>query len=231
MKFDEAAQDRELQRQALRDLRNSEPDIASKIQMPTKRERESLKSFSKRVNATTRQLLTEEISKSTSSAKRRKEKMKEIKDKKKSKKNGNDSDGEDIPEFFSREDGVLRPSDRGEVKANFPTQERLGLWDHAEKPPDNLSFWAAKLKKPKGFRGMEPGAGVLANLATVINTNTTISNSKSANNKKSNEMDISMFEVEDRKPRIIPGGLRGMMMGNTTGHSTTLLEARSMNTL
>lgn len=56
MKFDEAAQDRELQRQALRDLRNSEPDIASKIQMPTKRDRESLKSFSKRVKATTRQV-------------------------------------------------------------------------------------------------------------------------------------------------------------------------------
>ncbi len=58
MKFDEAAQDREFQRQALRELRATQPDISSKIEMPTKRERESLKSFSKRVKATTRQVPT-----------------------------------------------------------------------------------------------------------------------------------------------------------------------------
>ena len=59
MKFDENTQEREFQRQALRELRDSQPDIESKIQMPTKRERESLKSFHKRVKATTRQVLVD----------------------------------------------------------------------------------------------------------------------------------------------------------------------------
>lgn len=238
MKFDEAAQDREFQRQALRELRATQPDISSKIEMPTKRERESLKSFSKRVKATTRQLLTEEISKSTSTAKRRKEKMREIKDKKKAKKHGNDSDGDDaIPEFFAREDGVLRPSDLGDVKPEFPQQERIGLWDHAEKPPDNLSYWAAKLKKPKGFRGQEPGAAVLANIhKTNQDSNLNHNNDKSTtkaqpSTQKRTNSSISAFDEEDRKPRIIPGGLRGMMMGNTMGHSAALLESRSLNTL
>ncbi len=160
--------------------------------------------------------------------------MREIKDKKKSKKHGNDSDGDDaIPEFFAREDGVLRPSDLGDVKPEFPQQERIGLWDHAEKPPDNLSYWAAKLKKPKGFRGQEPGVAVLANIAANNNKTSHDSNlkpDKSTQQKKTSHSD-SAFDEEDRKPRIIPGGLRGMMMGNTMGHSAALLESRSLNTL
>lgn len=174
--------------------------------------------------------------------------MREIKDKKKTKKNGGDSDGEEIPEFFSREDGVLRPSDLGEVKSDFPRHEQIGLWDHAEKPPDNLSYWASKLKKPKGFRGAEPGVAVLAAAhsqpapSAHSTTSDAVSTDKPNRKRKANEGDHSrshgaeddgddMFSNMERKPRIIPGGLRGMMMGNTTGHGTALLEARSLSAL
>lgn len=173
--------------------------------------------------------------------------MREIKDKKKSKKNGGDSDAEEIPEFFSREDGVLRPSDLGEVKPDFPRQERIGLWDHAEKPPDNLSYWASKLKKPKGFRGAEPGAAILAAAhsqpapSAPSTATEAVSKDKSNRKRKAEEGDRQrshgadddedMFSNMERKPRIIPGGLRGMMMGNTTGHGNALLEARSLNSL
>lgn len=52
-------------------------------------------------------------------------------------------------EFLSREDGHIRPSDRGDVQPEFPAEEKpQGLWDFATKPPE-LQKWASQLKKPK----------------------------------------------------------------------------------
>lgn len=51
-------------------------------------------------------------------------------------------------EFLSREDGYIRPSDRGDVQPEFPPEEPHGLWDFVTKPPE-LTKWASQLKKPK----------------------------------------------------------------------------------
>lgn len=152
--------------------------------------------------------MKKEVSSSTSTAVRRKAKIKEIKDKKKKQKNGNNDDDDDNapPEFFAREDGVIRPSDRGDVRGRFEEAEQVGLWDCVMKPPENLTFWADKLKKPKDFKNPQLQQATKA--------------AQSANKSNSN----SSNRV------ILPGGLRAQQYMSEYDNMA-LSEARSMSSL
>jgi hypothetical protein len=51
-------------------------------------------------------------------------------------------------EFGSREDGYIRPSDRGDSKTEFDDCENISFGERVERPPDLTKFAAKFVKKP-----------------------------------------------------------------------------------
>lgn len=51
-------------------------------------------------------------------------------------------------EFGSREDGYIRPSDRGDSKTEFDNCESIGFGERVDRPPDLAKFASKFVKKP-----------------------------------------------------------------------------------
>eukprot|EP01032_Pedospumella_encystans_P007593 gene7593-9094_t len=149
---DEEKRERMLQREALRDLRQTTAKNALKEKtIEGKRADESMQEFKARIRKETRKTLAEEITKMTATAVKRKMRLKERSQKRKSKKNGNNQNAEEeddannIQDFYSAENGHLRPSDLGESRTSFRPTEQVVFGAAPERPPD-LHVYTAKFR-------------------------------------------------------------------------------------
>lgn len=133
--------DREIlmQREALRAIRLTKTHVKGTDKVEGKKVDETMKEFKDRVRDQTKVTLIEELSKLTSTAKKRKERLKERKVKRKLKKssksnNGSDGNSDEETEFFEAANGRLRPSDLGGASSFKGIDTRFG--DRNDRPPE-----------------------------------------------------------------------------------------------
>lgn len=146
----EEERERMLQQEAMRDIRREEKQaVIKKKQIAAKMPGEKLSDFKKRLRQETTKTLNEEISKMSSTARRRKEKLKERSRVKVEKKRsaGKKGDAEDVQDFHMSEKGKIRPSDLG-CPASFEEFDKQRFGEQPDRPPELTTFTAKFRKAP-----------------------------------------------------------------------------------
>ena len=156
----EKAFERMLQHAAKRQLKIEEDngrqatgkDGAKKIKaVEAKRDDETMKQFKNRVREETRKTLKDELTKLTSTSKKKKQFLKDKKMKKKGIELADVGDDEVEEGFSSRSDGVLRYSDTGGTDEFRTTETVTGIIEQGDRPPEFHEVGALKVKAKDGM--------------------------------------------------------------------------------
>jgi len=152
--MDDDKRERQLQKEALRVLRQEEAEKRNGRvkKVEGKREDENMKEFKERVRQETRATLAAEMNKMTKTAKKKKaflaaKKLEKKTGVKRQKGAAQGADDEEEEGFSHRGDGYLRASDRGGGDT-FRTEDHVNFGERVERPPE-ISFGLTDKQKAK----------------------------------------------------------------------------------